>query len=71
MLKVLFATHRAAYFKLALRYWTTPSHVYNLAHGERAHGSKDSKICHELLEMRIVHRHHYSHDPKDYNMDKE
>ena len=70
MLKVLFARHRAIYFKLALKYCTTPSHVYNLAHGEKAHGEKDSKICHELLDLRIVHRHHYSQDPNDYNMDK-
>lgn len=68
MLKVLFARHRAVYFKLAFKYFTTPGHVYSLAHGAQAHGSKDSKICHELLEKKIVHRRHYSHDPKHYEM---
>lgn len=68
MLKVLFARHRATYFKLALKYWVTPGHVYKLAHGGRAHGGKDSKICHELLDLRIVHRHHYSQNPDHYEM---
>lgn len=68
MFKVLFARHRMAYFKLALKYWTTPGHVYDLAHGKSGHNSKDSKICHDLLDMRIVHRHRYSQNPNDYKM---
>lgn len=68
MLKVLFARHRAIYFKLAIKYMTTPGHVYKLAHGGSAHGSKDSKICHELLELKVVHRRHYSQNPEDYKM---
>lgn len=68
ILKVLFARHRATYLKLAIKYFVLPSHVYNLAHGAVAHGSKDSKICHELLEMKIVHRHRYSQRAEDYKM---
>ncbi len=69
MLKVLLAKHRLAYLKLAFKHWTTPGHVYELAHGKQPHGQKDSDICHDLLDMKIVHRHHHSHDPNHYQMD--
>ena len=68
MLKFLFARHRATYIRLAFKYWTLPEHVYQLAHGKSHHGGKDSQICHELLELKIVHHHHHSHNPNDYHM---
>lgn len=68
MLKVLFARHRSVYFKLALKYWVWPSTVYKLAHGGNAKTSKDGEILHDLLDRKIVHRHHFSQNPDDYQM---
>lgn len=59
MFKFLTARHRATYIALAFKFFTTPWHVYALAHGKSAHGSKkDKKIQHELLDLGIIHRHH-------------
>ena len=67
--KVLKSRHRGVYFRLARKFGTTPVHVYNLAHGGSVNGQKDTDIIHELLDLKIVHRHHYSQNPDDYEMD--
>lgn len=69
MLEYLFARHRDIYLKIAFHYWTTPHHVWSLAHGRLAKTSKDTKILHELLDYGIIHRHHHSHNAYDYKMD--
>ncbi|MBR0037085.1 MAG: hypothetical protein IJP70_05535 [Bacteroidales bacterium] len=68
MLKFLFSRHRSAYIRLAFKFNTTPEHVYKIAHGQSVHGQKDSDIMHELLDLRIVHRHRHSQNPDDYEM---
>ena len=67
-IKLLFARHRAAYFKVSWRHFVWPARVYALAHGAQAHGHKESEVLHDLLKMKIVHRHHHSQNPDDYEM---
>jgi len=68
MIRFLFAKHRKAYIKLGIKYFCWPELPYRLAHGKSAHGTKESEICHEMLKMRIIHRHHHSSNPDDYQM---
>lgn len=65
---VLFARHRNTYLKLAIKHASWPTHIYELAHGATAHGQKDSDILHDLLDYNIIHRHHHSQNPDDYEM---
>lgn len=53
----MYSTHRWDYVKLSFRFWTTPRHVYQLAHGLDAKTQKDSDILHELHDLGIIHRH--------------
>jgi hypothetical protein len=48
--------HRWTYIRIALKHFTTPQKVYDLAHGEREMHSADKSIMHELAEAKIVHR---------------
>lgn len=68
MFEYLFARHRSEYIRIAFRHWTTPKHVWSLAHGKMAKSRKDTKILHELLDLGIVHRHHHSKRAEDYDM---
>jgi len=68
MFKFLFARHRNAYIKLGFKYLCWPEVPYNLAHGKNAKTAKHSQICHEMLKMKIIHRHHHSTNPDDYVM---
>jgi hypothetical protein len=67
MIQFLFSRHRSAYIKLAFKHFRTPEHVYNIAHGQEAHG-RDRKIAHDLLRMGIVHRQEHSPNAADYEM---
>lgn len=69
MFEYLFARHRDIYIKIAYHYFTSPKHVWSLAHGKPAKTDKDSKILHELLDYGIIHRYHHSKNPDDYKMD--
>lgn len=68
MFKFFFSRHRSLYCRLAWKFATTPEHVYKIAHGKAVHGQKDSDIMHELMDLHIVHRHHHSQNPDDYEM---
>lgn len=68
MIKFLFAKHRSAYINIAMKYYVWPEHVYKLAHGASKKGGKDDDICKALLDKRIIHRHHHSHNADDYEM---
>lgn len=59
-LKFLTARHRSVYIKIARKYKTTPWHVYRIAHGEEVVYDNDRKIAHELMDMKIIHRHSHS-----------
>lgn len=65
MFEYMFARHRADYVKIAFRHWTTPRHVWALAHGKHAKGHKDTEILHDLLDMGIIHRHNHTHDSEE------
>lgn len=68
MFEYLYARHRSEYMRIALQYWTTPHHVWKLAHGHDAKTKKDQEILHELHALGIVHRHRRSHRAEDYDM---
>ncbi|MBP5765057.1 MAG: hypothetical protein J6W47_08070 [Bacteroidales bacterium] len=68
MFNFLFSHHRSTYIRLAFKFGTTPEHIYKLAHGSEVHGQRDSDIMHELMDLRIVHRHRHSQNPDDYEM---
>lgn len=68
MFDYLYARHSKEYFKLGMKYWTTPKHVWKLAHGKHAKNGKDRAIQHELLDLGIIHRHSHSRNAEDYDM---
>ncbi len=50
------SSHKFRYVLLALRYFSTPNHVYHLAHADvRCRSKKDKKILHRLHQLGIVH----------------
>ena len=62
------STHRKDYILLSLKFLTTPTHVYELAHGKSAQNLRDEKILHELCELGIIHRHrkhHHHHEDSE------
>lgn len=67
-LNFLNSRHRSEYCKLAFKHFTTPWHVYSIAHGNKIERGKDKKIAHDLLKLKIVHRHRHSQNPDDYKM---
>lgn len=67
-LKFLVSRHRSTYIKLAFKHFTTPWHVHSIAHGKKIKGGKDKKIVHDLLRLKIVHRHRQSQNPDNYAM---
>ena len=48
--------HRWTYIWIALKHWTSPTKVYNLAHGELEMHGVDRPIMHDLKEKGIIHR---------------
>lgn len=48
--------HKWTYIKIALKHFTTPTRVYELAHGIRKMHSCDRKIMHDLAEAKIIRR---------------
>ncbi|MBP1618805.1 MAG: hypothetical protein H6Q14_2632 [Bacteroidetes bacterium] len=46
--------NRKFYWKLSIKYRTTPWFVYNLAHGKPTKNPKGRKILKELLEKGII-----------------
>lgn len=61
MFESIRARHRWTYIWLALKHFTTPGHVYNIAHGKSTETKKDQEIRHELHEKKIIHHHHHHH----------
>lgn len=61
MFDYMYSSHRKEYIQLSFKFWTTPYHVYQLAHGKDVKSEKDHKILHELHEMGIIHRHRNHH----------
>lgn len=57
MFEVIHAKHRKDYFRLAFKHWTSPQHVWALAHGEHSDSPKDKEILHDLVDLGIIHRH--------------
>jgi hypothetical protein len=55
MFKFLSSSHSGTYFRIALKHFTTPDHVYAIAHGAEVRGN-DRKIAHDLLRAGVVHR---------------
>jgi len=68
MFEYLYARHRSDYIRIAFHNWTTPYHVWKLAHGKHPKNKKDRRIVHELLDLGIVHRHLHSNNADDYDM---
>lgn len=68
MFEYIYAKHRSTYVHLALKYWMTPNHVWKLAHGKLPKNHKEKQVLHDLLDLGIVHRHHHSANPDDYDM---
>lgn len=68
MINFLFSRHKWQYTKIAFRHMTTPLHVYNIAHGKNVRTQKERKIAHDLLKLKIIHRHTHSANPDDYDM---
>lgn len=58
MFKFLLTHHRHEYWQLAKEFHMWPDHVRKLAHGKHAKTEKEKKVCHALLDMGIIHRHH-------------
>ena len=48
--------HKWTYIKIAIKHFTTPTRVYELAHGKRETHRADMGIMHDLAEAKIVHR---------------
>lgn len=55
------STHKWTYIRIALKHFTTPTRVYELAHGIREMHSADRGIMHDLAEAKIVRRKHSRH----------
>lgn len=68
MFNFWFSQHRATYIKLAFRYFTTPGHVYKIAHSRAILHGRDRKIAHRLCKLGIIHRAHHSQKAQDYEM---
>ena len=47
--------HKITYFVIALKHFTSPKHVYNLAHGAYVY-RKDRGIMHDLVKSNILVR---------------
>ena len=47
--------HRFTYFVIAVKHFTSPRHVYNLAHGAYVY-RKDRGIIHDLVKSNILTR---------------
>lgn len=48
------SSHKWTYIWIAIKNGTTPSHVYDLAHGKEIH-EKDHSIMHDLVKYKIIH----------------
>lgn len=48
--------HKWTYIRIAIKHFTTPTRVYELAHGIREMHSADKAIMHDLAEAKIIHR---------------
>lgn len=71
MFEYMFARNRKAYVQIAFSHWTTPKHVWELAHGHRAKSEKDKEIIHELLDLGIIHRRgHHDEDEEEVDNDE-
>ncbi len=59
-LKFLHSHHKLLYIKLAIRFWVSPNHVYNLAHGKcDVDNHKDHKIVKYFRKHHCFkHTHH-------------
>lgn len=57
----LSSRHTWDYIVIAIKHFTTPQRVYDLAHGIKKAHEKDSKIMHDLIEAGIIHHRHSSH----------
>ena len=55
------SSHKWTYIWIAVKHFTTPTRVYQLAHGKQYH-KKDLKIMHDLRAYGIMHHSH-----KHYN----
>ena len=47
--------HKWTYIWIAVLHFTTPTRVYNLAHGKLKMHKKDHSIMHDLKEYDIIH----------------
>ena len=48
--------HKWTYIWIAIKHFTTPTKVYELAHGIRDMHSKDRPIMHDLSSAGIIHK---------------
>lgn len=57
--------HKWTYIKIAIKHFTTPKRVFELAHGKEEMHSKDLHIMHDLKVAGIIHkRRHRSRSEK-------
>jgi len=49
--------HKWTYIWIALKHFTTPQRVYDLAHGTIDNHKKDRPVMHDLKEYDIIHHH--------------
>lgn len=54
------SNHKGAYIRIAFANFTTPGHVFDLAHGKVEPKEKDQKIMQALKDAKII-RHRHSH----------
>ncbi|GEM_PF-5088334 len=54
--------HRSLYLELALKYFVSPDHVRQLAHGKEYISAKEKEIHDILMSRGVLLRHHYAED---------